>query len=94
MEDYEFEKFMDTAELCAKEVLGVFEPNILKKIELFSSPLNNNKQLPSEEIEIERLSIMDRFKESHDTDKTKYIISTESCYGTRAYVKALHPSFG
>lgn len=76
MEDYEFEKFMETAELCAKEVLGVFEPNILKKIELFSSPLNN-KQLPSDEIEIERLSIMDRFKESHDTDKTKYIISTE-----------------
>lgn len=76
MEDYEFEKFMDTAELCAKEVLGVFEPNILKKIELLSYPINT-KKLSSEEIEIERISIMDRFKESHDTDKTKYIISTE-----------------
>lgn len=43
MEDNEFEKFMDTAELCAKEVLGVFDPNILKKIELLSYPINTKK---------------------------------------------------
>lgn len=36
MEIYEEERFLEIAELCAKEVLGVFEPNILRKIELFS----------------------------------------------------------
>lgn len=76
MEDNEFEIFMNTAELCAKEVLGVFEPNILKKIELLSYPINT-KKLSSEEKEIERLKIMDSFKKDHDTDKTKYLISSE-----------------
>ena len=78
MEDYEFEKFMKTAELCAKEVLGVFEPDILRKIELMTYDLSNKKQLTSEEKEIEIIKIMDSFKEAHDTDQTKYINSCPS----------------
>lgn len=77
MEDNEFEIFMNTAELCAKEVLGVFEPNILKKIELMTYDLSNKKQLTSEEKEIEIIKIMDSFKEAHDTDQIKYINSSE-----------------
>ena len=29
MDDYKFERFKKIAELCAKEVLGVFEPDII-----------------------------------------------------------------
>ena len=77
MEDYEFERFMEIAGLCAKEVLGVFEPNIFRKIELVSFELSDKEQLASEEKEIERIKIMDGFKEAHDIDQTKYIISSE-----------------
>lgn len=77
MEVYEQERFMEIAGLCAKEVLGVFEPDILRKIELMTYDLSNNKQLTPEEKELERIKIMDGFKEAHDTDQTKYITSSE-----------------
>lgn len=77
MEDYELEKFIETARLCAKEVLGVFEPNILKKIELHTCKLNMSRNSSHEEKEIERIKIMKEYKINHDTLMTRYIISTE-----------------
>lgn len=77
MDVYEQERFMEIAGLCAKEVLGVFEPDILRKIELMTYDLTNNKQLTSEEKDLERIKIMDSFKKAHDTDQTKYVNSSE-----------------
>ena len=77
MEDYEIEKFTETAGLCAKEVLGVFETNILKRIELYTCKLDTSNFFSPEDKEFEILQIMKEYKQNHDTIMTRYIISTE-----------------
>ncbi|MDD5929354.1 MAG: diadenylate cyclase [Spirochaetales bacterium] len=77
MEEYELDKFMETARLCAKEVLGVFEPNILRKLDFYSCRLNITMYSSPEEKEFEILKTMSDFKQSNDTSMRKHVISKE-----------------
>lgn len=75
MDPYEFERFMETSELCAKEVLDVFEPGILRKIDIFKLPIDIGK-IPLEKQQIEIFSGVRDYIDASNTRNNKIIMSS------------------